>query len=338
MRNRTIVISVLSILILGFLYFERAILTPFILAAIFAYVLNPVINTLSEKSKVGRNFFIVALYVLFFALLAWGGTYLGKQIFVEAQTLNSETSVVLSNVEEQIASLPEWVQGPARDVVLSLHEAFTIEPGGILPIFSGALSRVFAFITFLFASFYFLKDGRGFIESIILFFPRTHKIEVEILLRKINAVLANYLRGQLLIVLIMSIFGIVLFTTLGVQFSFLLGIGIGLAEVVPMIGPIIAGTTAGLVATFDGVSKFDIPALYDGLLAVSSYIILNQLENYFIVPQVMGRATNLHPLIIFFAVLAGGHLFGILGFILALPTAAILRILFEYVLDKLASS
>lgn len=338
MRIRTMVLIILSVLILVFLYLERAILTPFILAAIFAYILNPIISTLSEKTKVDRTYFIILLYILFFTLLGWGGTYLAGQIFLEAQMLSNETSVFLSNIEEQIGVLPPFVQGAVHDAILSIREALTIEPALILPIFSGAFSRVLSFITFLFASFYFLKDGKTFIENIVLFFPKNHKIEVEILLRKMNAVLGDYLRGQLLVVLIMSVLGIILFTALGVRFSLLLGIGIGLAEVVPMIGPIVAGTTAAIVATFDGVSQFNLLPLYDGLLVVTAYIILNQLENYFIVPQIMGRVTKLHPLLIFFSVLAGGHLFGILGFILAVPVAASLRILFEYLLDKLATT
>ena len=338
MRIRKMGLIIFSLLILWFLFLARGVITPFILAAIFAYILNPVVTFLSEKSKIHRVFFIAVFYVLFFVLLGWGGTTVAKQLFAEAQALSSETSVFLANVENQIVLLPEWAQGSARDGTLSLREALTIEPTSVLPIFSGALSRVVAFITFLFASFYFLKDGKNLIDGILLFFPKNHKIEVEILLRRMNLVLANYLRGQLLIVLLMAVLGTILFTILGVRFSLLLGIGIGVAEIVPMIGPIIVGTVTAIVAMFDGVSKFNLPPVTDGLVVVAAYVILNQIENYLIVPQIMGKATRLHPLLIFFAVLAGGHLFGVLGFILAVPVAACLRILFEYSLDKIASS
>lgn len=337
MKHRAVLLAIFGLLLLGFIFLERAILTPFILAAIFAYLFNPLVTGLSEKTKVNRLFFIILLYVLLFAIVGWGGTILTKQAFREAAELTRESQTLLANADNQIAALPPFVQDALRDAFASVREAFTIEPRNLLPIFSGAFSRVLATITFLFASFYFLKDGKRFIDNLLLLFAGEQKLELEILLRRINAVLGDYLRGQLAIVLLMAVFGLMLFTLLGVKFSLLLAITIGLAEIVPMIGPIIAGAVTVLVGTFDGVSRFGLPAGYDGLLILGAYVLLNQIENYLIVPQIMGKATKLHPLLVFFAVLAGGHLFGILGFILAVPVAATLRIVFEYLFDKLGT-
>lgn len=337
MHTRTVGLIVLGLLFLWFIYLARAVLTPFILAAIFAYIVNPVITTLSDRTKLNRIYFIALLYIAFFALLGWLGTFLTRQIIVEFRELGSESQILLGNAESFIATLPLWAQGYARDAVLSIREALTIEPGAFLPIFSGAASRLFAIITFIFASFYMLKDGARFIDGILLFFPGEHKLEAEILLRRINVILGNYLRGQLTLVVLMATLGFFIFSLLGVRFSLLLGLLIGFAEIVPMIGPIIAGVVVALVGMFDGLSQFGLPPLYDGLVIVGAYIVLNQIENYIIVPQLMGRITNLHPLLIFFSVLAGGHLFGFLGFILAVPVAASLRIVFEYWLDKLTS-
>lgn len=334
---RTLILIALGLIFLWFIYLARAVLTPFILAAIFAYILNPIVTTLSERTKFHRAYFVVLFYIALFALIGWGGTFLSKQIFFEIKELGGESQILLQNANSYITTLPIWVQGYARDAIVSIRETLTIEPASILPIFSGAASRFFATITFLFASFYFLKDGGRLIEGMLLFLPGEYKLEAEILLRRINTILGNYLRGQLTLVLLMATLGFIIFSFLGVRFSLLLGIMIGLAEIVPMIGPIIAGIVVTVVAMFDGVSGFNLPPLYDGLLVVGAYIALNQLENYIIVPQVIGRVTNLHPLLVFFSVLAGGQLFGFLGFILAVPVTASLRIVLEYLLDKLAS-
>lgn len=334
---RTIFFASLTIILAWFIYLERAILTPFILAAIFAYILNPLIDFLSDKTKIGRVIFIVLFYILLFSLLGWAGTFLTKEIFGQVKELANRAQFLLVNADSQIATLPVFLQDPVKDSIASLEEALKIEPTTIWPLFSGAATRVFSVITFLFASFYFLKDGKHFIEKFILLFRGENKIEVEILLRRVNGVLGNYLRGQLLIVIIMATLGTILFSLLGAKFFLILGLTIGLAEIIPMIGPIIAGAIVVIVSTFDGVSRFGAVPLYDGLIMLAAYTILNQIENYFIVPQIMGKITNLHPLVIFFSVLAGGHLFGILGFILAVPTVATLRILLEYSLDKLAS-
>ncbi len=337
MRLRTVFIIIISFLVLWFLYLEGAILTPFVLAAIIAYVLSPAISFLSSKTKLHKVVVIAFFYLLLFLAIGWLVTHVTTQLFSEAQELSKETQTLLQNAQTQIGSLPGWMQVSALNVISSIRDALTLGPESILPFFSGAASRVIATITFLFALFYFLKDGSRFIEDFLLWFPGEHKLETEIILRKINNVLGNYLRGQLLIVVIVAVLGFAILTFYGVKFSLMLGLMIGLAEIIPMIGPIIAGTTIGLVAAFDGVSRFGLAPLSDALFVVSTYIVVNQVENYLIVPHIMGKITKLHPLLILFAVLAGGHLFGILGFILAVPAAASLRIFFEYLLDKLAA-
>ncbi|MBI2622354.1 AI-2E family transporter [Candidatus Microgenomates bacterium] len=335
--TRTSFLIFIALLIAWVLYLVRAVLPPFILAAVFAYILNPPLRVFAQKSKLPRAIFIVILYVLFFAGLGWGGTFLSKQLIREAQDLASELVFFVDAARSQIDILPVFLRDFVHGLLLSVQEGFNIEPQAVWPFFSGAASRVFTFITFLFASFYFLKDGEHFIEKILFLLHKEHKIEAEKLLIKINLVLGNYLRGQLSLVLLMAVVGFILLTALGVRFSLILGLVIGLAEIVPMIGPIIAGTITVFVAVFDGASQFGLPPIYDGLIVLSAYVILNQIENYLIVPQVMGKAIDLHPLLIFFAVLAGGHLFGILGFILAVPILAVLRVLLEYLLKKFTS-
>lgn len=337
MNMRNLGLIAIGLIFVWFLYLASAILTPFILAGIFAYILNPLINLLSEKTRFNRVIFIILLYILLFGLIGWLGTFFTTQIAAEIQEFGG-SQILLRNAENFIATLPTWAQGYVRDAVVSIRETLTVDPEAVLPIFSGAASRLFATITFLFASFYFLKDGAKLIDGVLTFFPDEQRLEVEVILRKINGILGSYLRGQLTLVLIMAVLGFFIFSFLGVRFSLLLGLLIGLAEIVPMIGPIIAGVVVVLVAMFDGLSRFGLPPLTDGLVVVGAYVILNQIENYVIVPQLMGRITNLHPLVIFFSVLAGGQIFGFLGFILAVPTAASIRIILEYLLDKLAST
>lgn len=332
---RSIFFLGLGVVSMWFLFLERAILTPFILAAIFAYVLNPLISFFSEKTRISRAFFIVLFYVLFFGSIGWLGTMFARQFFTEIEDLTGEIQFLLNNADSQIATLPDWIGGAARDSLISLRDAIDIDKISLWPVFSGAASRVFTIITFFFTFFYFLKDGKKLIDRLLLLLQSDHKVEAEILLRKINSVLASYLRAQLLLVFLMGTLGFIIFSLLGVRFALVLGVVIGLAEIIPMIGPIIAGVTVTLVSMFDGASQFGLSPLSDGLIVLAAYVLLNQTENYLIVPQLMGKAVKLHPLLIFFAVLAGGHLFGILGFILAVPIAATLRVMVEFILDKL---
>ena len=126
---------------------------------------------------------------------------------------------------------------------------------------------------------------------------------------------------------------------LGVRFALIIAIFSGVAEVVPIIGPIVATVVAGGAAFLTGGSTtFALSPIQTASIVVAAYIIVRQLQDYFVVPYVMQRVTQLHPLIILFSALAGEHIAGMIGLILAIPVAAILKILLEYSLDKVNGS
>ncbi len=137
-----------------------------------------------------------------------------------------------------------------------------------------------------------------------------------------------------MVLLVASILFITL-SILGVRFALILAIFSGLAEIVPIIGPIVAAAVAAIVAFVGGTSNVGFSPLYMAIAVIVAYTVVRQIQDYLINPLVMGKITKLHPLIILFAVLAGEHTAGILGLILAVPTACILKILLEFSLDKL---
>ena len=109
----------------------------------------------------------------------------------------------------------------------------------------------------------------------------------------------------------------------------------GFAEIVPIIGPIIAALVAILVVLITGSVNFYLTPFTAALIVAGIYFVVRQFQDYLISPYIMGRITKLHPLLILFAVFAGDHLWGILGLILAVPIAAVIRILLEFSLDKI---
>jgi predicted PurR-regulated permease PerM len=106
---------------------------------------------------------------------------------------------------------------------------------------------------------------------------------------------------------------------------------IGLAELVPYIGPVVAGVAVTVVAMF-----YSGPMA--GIVVGLGYVILNQLENVIVVPLIIKATTNIHPLIAMFAVLAGGNSFGILGIVLAIPALSAIKILFEFWFGKIIAN
>lgn len=333
-RLRTAFFIILGIITIWFFWIERAILTPFLLASIFAYIFNPVINFLSRKIKLPRSLSIIIIYLAIIALFAFIGTLITKRVLDESSYFTSNIKNLESIARYQINALPSFIRPLLFDTVSSIEQIKFVPSLSLISIFPQAFSRIINIFVFLFAAFYFLKEGKGMFDKIINFIPNDYKVEVEILIRKMNAVLADYLRGQILLVILMILMLFVSLSILGVRFALILAIFSGLAEIVPIIGPIIAGAIGALVVFFSGTTSFGLSTPQVTLIVIAIYFVTRQIQDYLLAPHVMGKLIKLHPLIIFFAVLAGGHIGGILGVILAVPVAGMLRILLEFFLDE----
>lgn len=338
-RLRTLFILLVALIVLWFLYAEREILTPFVLAAIFSFLLNPLVDFLSDKLKIPRTLSVIFIYIILITAVVSGGYALGKRVIEESSQLDEFINGLVSTAYKEVNALPEWVKPTALDTLSSLDKSklFVVTPS-LISLFPQALSRIISFVIFLFSAFFFLKEGRNIVDRLLNQIPNPYKIEVEILLNKINAVLGGYLRGQIFMILLMSSVFYVILSAFNVKFALVIAIFSGIAEIVPFIGPIVATTVAGFTAYTSGATGFGFNVFQTALAVVVSYTVVRQIQDYFVIPYVMGKITKLHPLIILFAVLAGGHIMGLLGLILAVPLAAIVKILLDFSSDKVNRS
>ena len=325
-----------GIIVLWFLYIERAILTPFILAAIFAYIFNPVVNFFHHKLKLPRTLSVIFIYLVIILGVVYLGIYFSGRVVDESLELRNQAYSITKTAKSQLSNLPDWARPTVSDTLSSFEKSSFVSYPSILSFFPKALSRIIGIIIFLFSAFYFLKEGRNMLDKFLNFIPNKYKVEVDILIRRMNSILGSYLRGQIFLVFFVSLVLFICLTILGVKFALILAVFSGFAEIVPIIGPIVAATIVALVAFVGGTSNFGLAPLQISIAVIIIYTVVRQIQDYFINPYVMGKITKLHPLIILFAVLAGEHTAGILGLILAVPVAGILRIIFEYSLDKVS--
>jgi predicted PurR-regulated permease PerM len=164
--------------------------------------------------------------------------------------------------------------------------------------------------------------------------PPASRQELLPLGEQVSILLSRYVRGQLLLVVIMSTATTIGLTVFGVPFSLLLGLVTGVLEVIPIIGPITAGAVACLVALGNPNPFGWSQLVYVGAIALM-YTVLRHAEDYFVIPLVIGRIVRLHPAVVIFALLSGGAVFGLIGVVLAVPVAATLRLVLIYVSAKL---
>ncbi len=322
--------KILLILIgLFFLYSIRKILTPFVLAAILAYILNPFVKLITNKFRIPRIYSVVGVYLVVVLIIIYASTQTGILLAKESRELGKELMHLRYLSEEELSVYPDWARVLIADIANNRELINTISPARLWPYFSGAISGIGSTFIFLVAGFYFLKDGFIFIIRLLEILPEKLRKNSNSLMLKINDVLNNYLRGQIFLVILMSAVSWLVLSYLHVKYSVTLGLFTGVAEIIPIIGPIIAGAAAVLVAMFDGNTMFAFAPMMQGLVIALIYLILRQMEDVFVIPYVLGRTTKLHPLVVLFAVLVGGHLWGILGMVLAVPVVALMRIIVE---------
>lgn len=336
LRLRTAFFIIIGLLTLWFLYTEREILSPFVLAAIFAYIFNPVVSFLSSKIKFPRTISIILIWAIIIGVLSLAGMLVVKRAIIESAGLKEYIQQWAKMATSQIGILPEFIRPTFNEALTSLQKAVLTSSISLFAIFPQAISGIIDLSLFLVSTFYFLKEGSGIFDKFLNTIPNYYRLETEILLRKINVVLGDYLRGQLLVILSSFIMFFTFFTVLGIDFALMLALIAGFLEVVVLIGPMVSGILVVVVVLLTGASNFNLNPIQAALVVVVGSFIIRQIQDYVVTPHIMGRVVKVHPLVILFAVIAGGHMAGILGLVLAVPIAAVIRVVLEFSLDKIS--
>jgi HAD superfamily hydrolase (TIGR01549 family) len=199
----------------------------------------------------------------------------------------------------------------------------------------GVASSLLWLLSILVISFYLVKDAgrlRSFLDRLA---PPGHIEELRRLREEINHVWKAFFRGQLLLGIIIGVVVWLAMIAVGLPNAGLMGLLAGLLEVIPTFGPVLATIPALLVAFFLGSTYLPLSNFWFAVLVLGVYTLIQQLENAYLVPRIMGRRLQLHPVVVFIGVLAGGLLFGALGVLLAAPIIGTLRVALSYTYAKL---
>ncbi|MDE3112397.1 MAG: AI-2E family transporter [Chloroflexota bacterium] len=312
------------------------IVPPFVWAFVVGYVLLPAVGFF-EKRGLRRGAAAATVFLILLAAIAGVLRLVAPIAVAQLHELQRAFPSTVLNAQRTGAEI-------LRDIGLGDLTALVF-PGGtqevaqnvgrmVVPL-AQALGRfALELLVFLIAVFFVLRDAPRLFESLEGLVPRTQRAELLHIGGQVGYLIRRYIRGQLILVLLMATVTGIGLSILKVPYSVLLGSITGVLELIPIVGPITAGALAALVA-LGHPSPFGWTQLWYVGAVVIMYTVLRQVEDYVVVPLVIGRIVRLHPAVVIFSVLAGGALFGLLGVILAVPVAATLRLVLIYVLAKL---
>ena len=323
------------------------VLLLFAIAGILALILEPVVR-LIKRAQVPRGLAVAFVYVGFWAAVTTGGILLAAPIGNQIEVFQENLPDYIDSAEEGLGSLQGWlddrginlqVQAEGEDALSGLEEDLLKRSEDVVGFARDLLELVvaglFALVLIIVISVYMLLYARPIGDLARRVMPPGDGTgEDDFPTRVVHAV-AGYVRGQLLFSLIMGssaalalwVFGALGIFEEGRTYAGFFGLFYGLMELIPYVGPVLGAAPPVLIA----LVQDPLTAVWIVLL----FIALQQLEGHVVAPLVFGRALRINPLLVIFALLFGGHLYGVVGALVALPLAAMLRETVVYLIEHL---
>jgi predicted PurR-regulated permease PerM len=331
------------------LYTLRQFLVPFILALLLAYILHPLVLRLQKSTGMSRGIAVALVYVVLVAVLVAATTGLGIAAANRVAAFGEFLSGVSRDFPDFVKGLLalEFVVGPWTinlgeanldpfvDGIASAVTPLISQTGVILRGVAGATaSFVGTSVLVLVIGFYLLLYLERFGWAVIGWVPKAYKSDASKIMTDIGTIWQSFFRGQLLMGLAVGTMTAVIMAILGLRNPLGLGLLAGVLEFVPIFGPWITAIVSVLVALFQETNPWGLTPVGFALVVLLAGILIQQIENNFLYPRVIGQSLSLNPLVVLLAVLAAGSLFGIVGLLLAAPVVATARLCGGYLYWK----
>lgn len=336
-----------------------------IIAVIFAYIIDPLVNYL-ERKGIKRQFGVIIVYItviLIFAVLI---------ISVIPKTIN-EISNLLTSLPDMVDTLTKNVNGfmseffakfnvelpdnfidvykksnpkvegnvetpeivsnildsitkAVNKLVGNMQESLMKSASNLLSKLYGLVTGAFRLLLVLIFSFYFSVDKEKFTLKLKKAIPNKHRKDVTYLATRIDTALQQFIRGRLLMAIFVGVLTMIYLLILRVDFAIIIGLITCVADIIPYIGPFLGCAPAVLFAFMDSPIK--------ALWVLILFVLIQWVENNILAPKLIGNSTGLSPLIVLISIIIGGGLFGVWGMVISVPITSIIFILVDFVKIK----
>lgn len=338
MQRRTLSIIILCLAGLAggiFVYYIRSVFVPFGLAIIMAYIIYPLVRSL-ENRGVNRTKSILTVYA---AGLVIAGIFFGFFVPALFQELKAFAKIIPVYLEtwEKVqgffdglltrTSLPPEAYQILKEAIGDLRSTIFEGMRSFAHMFIGVIYLLPSFLLALFLAYYFIRDFDHLKKKFLAFLPPNFRSDLIFLVREGDVIFSQFLRGHLLISLLVGLFTGVGAALLQIPFSILIGAFTAIADLIPVFGPIMAAIpVVGFALSI---------STWKGVLMLGIFLLVQQIEGSLLTPRLLGERVGLHPLATVFVLLVGGYLAGPLGLIFAVPAAGLLRVVVGFVWEKL---
>lgn len=341
-RNKWFVGLVYALLILVGLYllllikpillhvftFLKAIVMPFFIAVIISYILNPIV-TILNKRKMPRTIAVLLIYGVFITGVTVTIMNMTPMFIQQAAELNEHMPEMTMRAQSLVDGfnknelLPDSVRNGFNHSLNKLETKISMAVANYMNQIGATINMLFIAFIVPFLAFYILKDFQIIEKTALAIVPLKHRKKTVSLLMDIDTALGNYIRGQLLVCVIIGVLAYIGYWLVGMPYPLLLASVVAIFNIIPYMGPFFGAAPAILMASTVSMKMV--------LFVVLVNLTVQILEGNVISPQVVGKTLHMHPLFIIFALLVGGEVAGVVGLILAVPFFAVMKVIVQHV-------
>jgi predicted PurR-regulated permease PerM len=328
-----VAMATLTVIVVWCAFIVRDALLIVYVSMVLAIGFSPIVRIIERQKvpaakRVPRWLAILTLYVAILGTLALVIALVFPPLVQQASALWDNLPTMFERTQQFLIS-HGWLKEH-----LTMREAVARAPGGgsetmvarVAAGIANVAGGLFGVVTILILTFYMLVDSWSLRQFTLRLFPRKDRERVDAASRQVMEKVSAWLAGQLLLAGVIGTTSAVGLWALGIPFFYVLALLSAVGEMIPIIGPILSAIPAIAVAATLGIKKV--------ILVMLFFILQQQLENHILVPKIMSRQVGLSPVTVIVSLLIGGSLLGIVGAILAIPTAAILQVIASEMLSE----
>ena len=305
----------------------------FLVAALVALVLNPLVRGL-ERAHVPRYAGVFLVYLAFVAVVVVIAALVWPPVVQQLRNLTSALPGMGDQAGETLARLQRLsdraglgidVSSQIRRTLTAIADRIPQFTGNVVDVGVTVVRQVTIFIIVVVLSIYMLLDGRRIGSFIARHFPTSSEADGEEYVKSAKTAVVDYVKAQVLLSAILGasvgvamwILSLVGAFPSGGRYALFFGVWAGLMEAIPYLGPVLAAVPPSIVAVFDSPLS--------ALWVIITFVLIQEVEGHILVPVIMGSRFRVHPLVVIFAILAGGEIHGITGMLIAIPLIPLLK-------------
>jgi predicted PurR-regulated permease PerM len=332
-QTRYFILVILLLITAVVIYYARPLIAPLMVAALLAYVLDPAVELFMRRTGQTRRLVVPLVYAGFLIALAAIPAIFTPVIYAQLDAIQSEVIHFQESLEAFLiqTNLTGFFQVDDISEIFS----FLYNPAQIFGVMLAATENLAWILIIAVTTFYILLDWDRLRTFLLELPPEPYRHDIQILYTRLRGIWQAYLRGQLLLMIIVGTLSWLVGSLVGLPDALLIGILAGALDVIPSLGPIVALVIATLVALFQGSYYLALSNIWFALLVFGLFFLIQIVENIWLRPRILSQSLRLHPALVFVAIIGALALAGVVAALVIVPVIKSSEVLGSYLIRRM---